>query len=564
MLGFSVWIDEAKIKLGEEFKKEIRRAITKADHMLVLVSQASNASPWVRFEIDSAIIKEHTEDREIILPVLLDQIALPEGLESRTYVDLSSEEHYRANLRRLAERLGNFGDVQALSPRALPEGISVEQSQQSLVITRAWKDVRLLLPQFRIVAYVFLALVLAQVYFGAAAVRLADPIDYLALALLTALVLLLLHSIYDLATTFINRQVIELSPTRLVIRNGPLPSKLNLSCEIPAALIASIECVEEKHHLSRHTIVHYVLWAISSDGDKIQLPSGPCIYSAEQGVFLRETLQTHLDLARTMAKGDVFTESVGAVVRAFDHATFTGAISRDQRSPADPRESVWLGNWAHIARRFALGRFKVGMLLGLAAALTGVALHWRNDTATLGIAVSCMLTACALGTNDRRILRLCAIVLSGLGPLLMYVTWREDGWGHVAIVGGVTAVCLKICSTLWKMPARFLCPIAAQGVWDERAVFPNSDEDLPVDVWISRPQAGGGREKLFLTSGGELVRRLREWRDGADPADIRLTWGSTRSEVASRVRESIEEHVGLRYLLDEERERAWKGAFREG
>jgi hypothetical protein len=63
-------------------------------------------------------------------------------------------------------------------------------------------------------------------------------------------------------------------------------------------------------------------------------------------------------------------------------------------------------------------------------------------------------------------------------------------------------------------------------------------EDLPIDVCISRPDAGGGREKHFFRNSGELLQALVEWKSRGT-RDILLTWGTTSPEAKHAVEEEL-------------------------
>lgn len=74
--GQSCWISSRSLRAGEEYPAEIARAIRSSNTMLVLLSSHSNASKWVRREVEVA------DNQEIpIIPVMVDGVEPDEWLQ---------------------------------------------------------------------------------------------------------------------------------------------------------------------------------------------------------------------------------------------------------------------------------------------------------------------------------------------------------------------------------------------------------------------------------------------------------------------------------------------------
>ncbi len=69
--GFSIWIDHSDIPPGATFDDAIERALASARSVIVIWTQHSIASRWVRTEASAAL------DRNCLVPVLLDQVPIP-------------------------------------------------------------------------------------------------------------------------------------------------------------------------------------------------------------------------------------------------------------------------------------------------------------------------------------------------------------------------------------------------------------------------------------------------------------------------------------------------------
>ncbi|MCA1621949.1 MAG: toll/interleukin-1 receptor domain-containing protein [Acidobacteria bacterium] len=92
--GIGVWLDEAEIRLGDSLIEKIRDAIDTVDYVAVLLSKNSVNSEWVKREVDIAMNQEIARKRVKVLPIRLDDCALPGFLVGKLYADLQSPEQF--------------------------------------------------------------------------------------------------------------------------------------------------------------------------------------------------------------------------------------------------------------------------------------------------------------------------------------------------------------------------------------------------------------------------------------------------------------------------------------
>jgi hypothetical protein len=105
-LGAHVWLDEAELKVGDSLFEKIEAALDDVDYLMVIMSIKSVASRWVREELRHAL-HGHLSGRNIrILPILLEECAIPGFLREKLYADFRNESFYEESLLRLAESLG--------------------------------------------------------------------------------------------------------------------------------------------------------------------------------------------------------------------------------------------------------------------------------------------------------------------------------------------------------------------------------------------------------------------------------------------------------------------------
>jgi RNA polymerase sigma factor (sigma-70 family) len=109
--GYSVWWD-ARIDLGSSFDREIEKELESASAAIVVWSEASVDSDWVRDEAGEAM------ERDILLPVRIDGCRIPLGFRRAQTADLhgwpSTESGLDLVLARLAELTGEASKTPTL------------------------------------------------------------------------------------------------------------------------------------------------------------------------------------------------------------------------------------------------------------------------------------------------------------------------------------------------------------------------------------------------------------------------------------------------------------------
>lgn len=117
-----IWLDVERLQPGSSLHDTIREALRRAVSLLVFVSPASMASAFVRDELESMLALKG----QLIVPVIVEHVDdLPEALQVRQWVDLSSALGERDRLQIEADRLadaighelGAAGDRPALPER---------------------------------------------------------------------------------------------------------------------------------------------------------------------------------------------------------------------------------------------------------------------------------------------------------------------------------------------------------------------------------------------------------------------------------------------------------------
>ncbi len=117
--GFPVWVDRRDIEGGDEWSKEIHRAIDDASVILVVLSPAAVASPWVRREYRYAL-----KQGKVVIPLLYHPSPqIPRELERLQKIDflagISFEATYPGQLAALVQALTGYESLDE-SARPVP------------------------------------------------------------------------------------------------------------------------------------------------------------------------------------------------------------------------------------------------------------------------------------------------------------------------------------------------------------------------------------------------------------------------------------------------------------
>ena len=94
--GIQVWTDEKELAVGDNIAEKINDAINKTDYFIVVLSKNSTKSNWVSFELSATRLNEISKQKNIILPVLIEDCEIPFSLRDRLFSDFrfSFEEGY--------------------------------------------------------------------------------------------------------------------------------------------------------------------------------------------------------------------------------------------------------------------------------------------------------------------------------------------------------------------------------------------------------------------------------------------------------------------------------------
>lgn len=99
--GCRVWFDEWELLPGDSLvDKVFEEGLKDADAMVVVLSANSIDKPWVREEINAGFVRR-VEGNSKLIPVILDDVAVPEVLKSTVWVKIADLNNYEEELDRI-------------------------------------------------------------------------------------------------------------------------------------------------------------------------------------------------------------------------------------------------------------------------------------------------------------------------------------------------------------------------------------------------------------------------------------------------------------------------------
>jgi hypothetical protein len=108
--GVDIWMDRQDLVPGNEWLPQIEAAISRAEFMLVFISEASLRSRWVQEEYKKAFENQAEASGTRLIPILLENVNLPRFLSKIQYIDFT--ESYFEGMQQLLRSL----DVAPIGP----------------------------------------------------------------------------------------------------------------------------------------------------------------------------------------------------------------------------------------------------------------------------------------------------------------------------------------------------------------------------------------------------------------------------------------------------------------
>jgi hypothetical protein len=101
--GVKVWLDEQRILVGDSIPEKIAQGLAQSDFFLLVASHNSVGSQWVKKELNNALVHEIERRKVTVMPIRLDDSALPDSISDKHYADFRGS--YEHGLKKLLESI---------------------------------------------------------------------------------------------------------------------------------------------------------------------------------------------------------------------------------------------------------------------------------------------------------------------------------------------------------------------------------------------------------------------------------------------------------------------------
>lgn len=118
--GFDAWLDEHVLQPGASWREELSARLDSSDVFVVLVTEDSQHSPWVRWELSEILKRAWDDNQKVVLPVIVGSADVPGFLRDHLALRVESERSFG-----LEELL------RWLSERTLPGGVSRSEAGET-------------------------------------------------------------------------------------------------------------------------------------------------------------------------------------------------------------------------------------------------------------------------------------------------------------------------------------------------------------------------------------------------------------------------------------------------
>lgn len=112
--GVDAWLDRWEMRLGDSLVDKIfEEGLKDASAVIIVISDASIAKPWVREELNVAFVKRMEKGTRII-PIVLDNCEVPEALKHLLWETVRDPNNFETTLQRVVNEIFEQSDKPAL------------------------------------------------------------------------------------------------------------------------------------------------------------------------------------------------------------------------------------------------------------------------------------------------------------------------------------------------------------------------------------------------------------------------------------------------------------------
>jgi hypothetical protein len=126
--SFDVWWDVNELSVGDSIRDKIKEGISASSAFVIILSEYSTKSAWVRVELNSALLYNAAKNNIKIIPIKIDRSPMPADLDNYLFVDASENrltvvENIVRELQVHVKATYKFDDWSGFSPKTFEDFI---------------------------------------------------------------------------------------------------------------------------------------------------------------------------------------------------------------------------------------------------------------------------------------------------------------------------------------------------------------------------------------------------------------------------------------------------------
>lgn len=86
-----VWLDDWELEVGQSLTDELAKAMMDSRFIAILITENYNKTVWTKTEYKKALARERSEQRTVMLPLIVGEAEIPDFLEDKIYIDLRKD-----------------------------------------------------------------------------------------------------------------------------------------------------------------------------------------------------------------------------------------------------------------------------------------------------------------------------------------------------------------------------------------------------------------------------------------------------------------------------------------
>lgn len=137
--GIEVVIDKWEMEIGDSILDYIEESIDESSYLLVILSNKSVNSNWVRTELKYAFYKEREIGHSFILPVKIEDCKLPIFVIDKVYINLSDTKIYEKSLQQLGDKIRSRSSFSKILRQYIKNDKIIESPYQEKYIKESKK-----------------------------------------------------------------------------------------------------------------------------------------------------------------------------------------------------------------------------------------------------------------------------------------------------------------------------------------------------------------------------------------------------------------------------------------